>query len=97
MILDRANLIAAAVAIVARLVASGTHLVAEAAPNVVGLPGAESLSNMTATGAVIFLVFWTTTRTIPGIVADFREERRLDREEAKAHREAFTCKAATHD
>lgn len=92
MIADRTTLATVAIAAAARLTADGARLFADGAAGVT-LPGTETISNMTSTGAVIFLVFWITTRTVPALVSEFREERKLDREEINANREKFRCHA----
>lgn len=46
-----------------------------------------------AAGGVGFAIWYgyhVTTKTIPSIVKDFREERALDRDERKAERDTFT-------
>ena len=82
--IDKGLLTGVAVAGISKLVAQVGHAD--------GLPAIDTLSNLTATGALIFLVLWMTTKTIPAIVKDFREETRLLREERDKERERVVCK-----
>ena len=61
------------------------------------LPGLGSVTNMTATGALIFLVLWMTTRTLPAIVKDFREEMKEVRAERDKERERVICRHQPDD
>lgn len=85
MIIDKASLIAGGAAI-------GGKLIAQAAGE---MPAIADVANLTAVSAIIYLFFHTTTKTIPNIVKDFREEmreaREAHKEEMRETRSAFKC------
>lgn len=61
--LDKTIVIASVVAVVSKLVAQVTSV-----EGVVGdLPGLAPIAQLTATGAVIYLVVWLTTKTFPAM------------------------------
>jgi|GEM_PF-5951195 len=77
----------------AGIVAAGSALIAQASDFEVlrSLPGIGEVANLSAVGAMIYLVLWT----IPKLTQDFRdemkEEREFHREENEKMRQAFKC------
>jgi hypothetical protein len=56
-------------------------------PGAMAMPDLNWISNLTATGAVV----WLALRTIPATVKDFREENRLKREDREKERAHVIC------
>lgn len=70
----------------------------------IGIPSISTVGSLTATGAVIYLVIWLTTKTLPAmqqentavverIVKDFRDEMIQVRADRERDREHFACQA----
>lgn len=62
-------------------------LIAQTTPDLPGNPWA----NLTEKGALIFVLIWMTTRTLPSIVKDFRDELALVRADRDKERDRVTC------
>jgi len=70
----------------------GAAILADAVGGSLPVPGVDGLNfgNLTATGILGWFVWHTLTRTIPRLMADFRDEMRLERESHKEQlREIF--------
>lgn len=85
-----------------------SRLVGEAANGAGGIeiPGLGAMANLTATGAMIYLAIWLTTKSIPAmqlkasdsidrLMKDFREENLALRLERDKERERVVCAAHT--
>lgn len=83
--------------VISLVVVGASQLLAQT-PAVGGeVPGMGTITNMTATGALIFLVLWMTTRTLPAIVKDFRDEMQLVRQDRDKERERVVCRHQADD
>lgn len=75
--------------ITAGIIAAGSALLGQASTTT---PGISEVSNLSALGAMIYLVLWT----IPKLTRDFRDEMEKEREfhrsETDKIRTSFTCK-----
>lgn len=72
--IDKGTVIGCGVWAASRAIEFLPGILAQVAPSAPAGQIPIDYSNLTANGALIFLVVWITTRTIPALVKDFREE-----------------------
>lgn len=84
--IDKADIAAGVIALASAVVAQVTDTMAD-------IPGVGQIANLSAVGAMIYLVLWT----IPKLTKDFRdemkEERDFHRDQLDKLREEFKCQA----
>lgn len=56
------------------------------------IPDVNTFANLSATGALIFMVLWMTTKTLPNMTKDFREELQKNRDAHEKDRERWVCR-----
>lgn len=79
------------------VIAGTARVIAAADSSGFTLPGLTDLGNITATGAIIWYCYYTTTTTIPKIIADFRAEMAEVRKDRELERGRVSCKHPNSD